>query len=256
MDIAEVRQGCTSLGFRTYLNDQSLNSTHESHSISIIGCERTIDIQLLQPTTNDPASFMIPSRFIELLSLIVINSLPRDDSQSRNKIWTRFQGHSKGPRVHTIPKEIDYTKCDWLEKLLTPGIQVDEISFSFEQMNHRDSGSSSNCTGHGIGAVIIARKLRYDKIMNSLMILSIEQSQNEENHENPGNISSDDRDSALSGRTTTETSSNRLRHGSSGDLNKEDAFDSRVSTLMAFCYKPYRSIRRRSISIALRVTAK
>lgn len=89
-DIAEVRRGVTSSGFR----QTSAMWIKPSMCCVIVGSERTIDIQFL---TQEYVSRL---EFVDLLNLLAMQSLSKAEVLSRNRVYRKCNVHPKVQMIY------------------------------------------------------------------------------------------------------------------------------------------------------------
>jgi hypothetical protein len=114
-DIAAVHSDVRTLGFR--LCRDRLSTTN---ALSIIGCERTVDVLVASTDSSQLLKRWLP--------LICLNSLPPEDYRIRKKTWRSYVSRGLIPRNM---KSIQTSQAETLLQLIQgKGIPIEEESFS------------------------------------------------------------------------------------------------------------------------------
>lgn len=183
-DIAEVRRGISSHAF-SLLPRHGLHSTENEKGwlraeqcVSIVASERTLAFQFLSTVTLSSRPQKTSSRlhvksgsdihrllFLDMLSLLICQSMAPEELQFRNRHLMRYLVH---PSLRTFPQHFADKKMQIAGKktadLLIQGIDIDvEIhgnSFGRNMLhgNHQDANRAVN------------RFLRYDAAQNALVV--------------------------------------------------------------------------------------
>lgn len=121
-DIAEVRRGASSFGFKT----SKASWIKPVSCVSIIGSERTIDVQIVNEKENDVSRLL----FIDMLNLLTIQCLQPTELKLRNKIYRRVNTnmHLKVYKKRQSPR--DEASALKMTELLSAGIEVDVEMYS------------------------------------------------------------------------------------------------------------------------------